>query len=108
MKGLHDFKGVLCHTARWPDGLDVKGTDLGLLSSRTAILTIVPQFRTGKTVAVLGSGSSGIQLLATIQPDVKQIYHWIRSPTWITAAFAHKFAGPGGTNFKCNTVILSL
>lgn len=56
---------------------------------------------TGKTVAIVGSGSSGIQLLATIQPEVKQIYHWIRSPTWITSAFAQKYAGPGGKNFKC-------
>ncbi|EIM91707.1 FAD/NAD-P-binding domain-containing protein [Stereum hirsutum FP-91666 SS1] len=78
IKGLHDFKGTLCHTARWPKDLDHKG----------------------KTVAVVGSGSSGIQLLATIQPEVKQIYHWIRSPTWITSAFAQKYAGPGGKNFQ--------
>jgi cation diffusion facilitator CzcD-associated flavoprotein CzcO len=37
-----------------------------------------------KRVAVIGSGSSGIQVLATLQKEAKQIYHWIRSPTWIT------------------------
>ncbi|KAF9040388.1 FAD/NAD-P-binding domain-containing protein [Hymenopellis radicata] len=78
IQGLFDFKGVLCHTARWPDNLDTKG----------------------KRVAVIGSGSSGIQVLATIQPEAKQIYHWIRSPTWITAAFAQQFAGPDGKNFN--------
>lgn len=26
IKGLHDFKGTLCHTARWPKDLDHKGT----------------------------------------------------------------------------------
>ncbi|KAK7468707.1 hypothetical protein VKT23_003210 [Stygiomarasmius scandens] len=44
--------------------------------------------------------SSGIQVLATIQPEVKQLYHWIRSPTWITPAFAQQFAAPGGKNFE--------
>ncbi|KAL1847784.1 hypothetical protein Plec18167_002516 [Paecilomyces lecythidis] len=37
----------------------------------------------GKTVAVIGNGSSGIQIVAAIQPDVKQLVHFIRSPTWI-------------------------
>ncbi|KAK0246370.1 FAD/NAD-P-binding domain-containing protein [Armillaria nabsnona] len=78
IEGLHDFKGVLCHTARWPKDLDYKG----------------------KRIAVIGCGSSGIQVLATMQPDAKQIYHWIRSPTWITSAFAQQYAGPGGTNFR--------
>ncbi|EIM90702.1 FAD/NAD-P-binding domain-containing protein [Stereum hirsutum FP-91666 SS1] len=78
IEGLHDFKGTLCHTARWPKNLDI----------------------TGKRVAVLGSGSSGIQLLASIQPKAGHIHHWIRSPTWITSAFAQQYAGPGGRNFS--------
>ncbi|KAJ3969799.1 FAD/NAD-P-binding domain-containing protein [Lentinula raphanica] len=78
IEGLHDFRGTLCHTARWPKDFD---------------------YRDGR-VAVIGSGSSGIQVLATIQPDVKQLYHWIRSPTWITPGFAQQFAAPGGKNFQ--------
>ncbi|KAM0751744.1 FAD/NAD-P-binding domain-containing protein [Meredithblackwellia eburnea MCA 4105] len=78
IKGLHSFKGDLCHTARWPKGLDAKG----------------------KRIAVIGSGSSGIQLLAHVQPEAEQVFHWIRSPTWITAAFAQDFAGVGGKNYK--------
>ncbi|THV00416.1 FAD/NAD-P-binding domain-containing protein [Dendrothele bispora CBS 962.96] len=77
IKGLHDFKGTLCHTARWPDNFDHKG----------------------KRVAVIGSGSSGIQVLATIQPEVQQIYHWIRSPTWIIGPFAQQFSAEG-KNFE--------
>ncbi|KAJ7184364.1 FAD/NAD-P-binding domain-containing protein [Mycena filopes] len=72
IEGLHSFKGDLCHTARWPEHLSL----------------------TDKRVAVIGSGSSGIQVLAAIQPEVNQLYHWIRSPTWITGAFAPQFAGP--------------
>ncbi|KAJ4485928.1 FAD/NAD-P-binding domain-containing protein [Lentinula aciculospora] len=78
IEGIHDFEGTLCHTARWPVDFDYKD----------------------KRVAVIGSGSSGIQVLATIQRDVKQLYHWIRSPTWITPGFAQQFAGPGGKNFR--------
>ncbi|KIK70801.1 hypothetical protein GYMLUDRAFT_184786 [Collybiopsis luxurians FD-317 M1] len=77
IEGLHDFQGILCHTARWPQDFDYKD----------------------RTVAVIGCGSSGIQVLATMQPDVKQLYHFIRSPTWITPGFAQQFAGPGGKNF---------
>lgn len=25
IEGLHDFKGTLCHTARWPKNLDITG-----------------------------------------------------------------------------------
>ncbi|KAJ7221713.1 FAD/NAD-P-binding domain-containing protein [Mycena pura] len=78
IEGLHSFKGDLCHSARWPDDFSVKD----------------------KRVAVIGSGSSGIQVLSAIQPEAKQVYHWIRSPTWITGAFAPQFAGPGGVNFQ--------
>lgn len=60
----------------------------------------------GKRVAVMGSGSSGIQLLAAIQPKAERIHHWIRSPTWITAAFAQQYAGPDGKNFACGDIRL--
>ncbi|KAJ3910109.1 FAD/NAD-P-binding domain-containing protein [Lentinula edodes] len=78
IEGLCDFQGTLCHTARWPADFDYKD----------------------RSVAVIGSGSSGIQVLATIQPEVKKLFHWIRSPTWITPGFAQQFAGPGGKNFR--------
>lgn len=55
----------------------------------------------GKVVAVLGSGSSAIQIVPTIQPEVKHLTTFIRSPTWVTAGFAQSKAGPGGTNFDC-------
>ncbi|KAH9987205.1 hypothetical protein F4779DRAFT_611516 [Xylariaceae sp. FL0662B] len=75
--GLHTFKGQLIHSAAWDEDADWKG----------------------KTVAVLGCGSSGIQIVPTIQPEVKQLVTFIRSPTWITAGFAQSKAGPNGSNF---------
>lgn len=52
-----------------------------------------------KSVAVIGNGSSGIQIVAAIQPEVKSLVTFIRSPTWITAGFAQSHAGPGGKNY---------
>ncbi|KAJ5783021.1 cyclohexanone monooxygenase [Penicillium paradoxum] len=76
--GLHSFKGDLIHSAAWPEDYDV----------------------TNKTVAVLGCGSSGVQIVPTIQPKVKSLTTFIRTPTWITAGFAQSHAGPGGANFE--------
>jgi cation diffusion facilitator CzcD-associated flavoprotein CzcO len=44
--GLDAFQGTLIHTAQWPKDFD----------------------HTGKTVAVIGNGSSGIQVLPALQP----------------------------------------
>ncbi|KAI1412587.1 FAD/NAD(P)-binding domain-containing protein [Hypoxylon sp. FL1857] len=58
---IKSFQGELVHTASWPKDFDY----------------------TNKTVALIGNGSSGIQLLPAIQPDVKKLYHFVRTPTWI-------------------------
>ncbi|CAJ2501024.1 Uu.00g038770.m01.CDS01 [Anthostomella pinea] len=58
---LKSFQGDLIHTAHWPKDFDYAN----------------------KTVAVIGNGSSGIQLLPAIQPGVKELYHFVRTPTWI-------------------------
>ncbi|GAB7341480.1 hypothetical protein MBLNU457_7713t1 [Dothideomycetes sp. NU457] len=76
--GLHDFTGKLMHSAHYDEGYPLEG----------------------KRVAVLGAGSSGVQIVASIQPQVKQLYHWIRSPIWITAGFAQTWAGRDGANFE--------
>ncbi|RFU27187.1 hypothetical protein B7463_g9146, partial [Scytalidium lignicola] len=71
--GLHSFKGTLVHTARYPQYLDL----------------------TGKTVAVIGAGSSAIQIVPTIQPIVKSLLSFTRSPTWIAPQFAGHLAPNG-------------
>jgi len=52
---------------------------------------------------VIGIGSSGIQVISKIASQVKQLYAWVKSPTWITAGFAQRFAGPNGGNFHCKS-----
>lgn len=76
--GLDTFKGKLIHSARWDNTYDL----------------------TNKRVAVIGGGSSAVQIIPSIQPKVKQLYAFLRSPVWITTGFGAKYAGPGGTNFQ--------
>ncbi|KAF1809387.1 FAD/NAD(P)-binding domain-containing protein [Eremomyces bilateralis CBS 781.70] len=60
--GLHDYKGKLLHTASWDDNVELKGKHVGLI----------------------GNGSSGIQVLPTIQPHVSKCTTFIREPTWVS------------------------
>ena len=55
----------------------------------------------GKIVAVIGGGSSAVQIIPSIQPKVKKLIPYLRSPVWITAGFGAKYAALGGENFKC-------
>ncbi|KAK4128613.1 FAD/NAD(P)-binding domain-containing protein [Parathielavia appendiculata] len=61
LDGLDSFQGRLIHTARWPKNFD----------------------HTGKTIAVIGNGSSGIQVLPELQPGAEKLYHVFRTPTWV-------------------------
>lgn len=61
INGLKDFKGPLFHSAQWDRGFDYRG----------------------KTVAVIGTGASAIQIVPAIAPDVKQLLLFQRTPPWI-------------------------
>ncbi|EXJ56379.1 uncharacterized protein A1O5_12646 [Cladophialophora psammophila CBS 110553] len=76
--GLDSFKGTKLHSAAWDESVVLKG----------------------KRVAVIGNGSSGIQIVTAIQPEVKALSVFIRSPSWVSTSFAQDFAGPNGTNFS--------
>jgi 4-hydroxyacetophenone monooxygenase len=58
--GLDTFGGTIAHTARWPKDLDY----------------------TGKRVALIGAGSSGLQVGPTVAPVVKRLTVFQRSPQW--------------------------
>ncbi|KAK9852250.1 hypothetical protein MYU51_008649 [Penicillium brevicompactum] len=79
--GLKSFKGKLMHSASWDESYDYKG----------------------KTVAVVGNGSSGIQIVPAMLPDVPHIDHYVRGRTWIAPSFAREELekrGPGMDNFQ--------
>lgn len=68
IKGLVDFQGKLMHSADWDTKYDA----------------------TGQKVAVIGGGSSGIQIVPSLQPQVKAMDHYIRGKTWIAASFGNQ------------------
>jgi 4-hydroxyacetophenone monooxygenase len=59
--GLSSFKGPLLHTAKWDDNFDP----------------------TGKTVALIGNGSSGTQLLPWLAKKANKVYAFQRTAQWI-------------------------
>jgi cation diffusion facilitator CzcD-associated flavoprotein CzcO len=64
IEGLHEFSGKLLHSASWDPSVDW----------------------TGKTVAVIGTGSSAIQMVPRIQKTAKHLTAFMRSVTWISPA----------------------
>ncbi|KAH2465011.1 hypothetical protein KXV84_002637 [Aspergillus fumigatus] len=72
--GLHDFKGKLQHSARWDESYDY----------------------TGKRAAVIGNGSSGIQIVPGMLPKVAHIDHYIRGRTWLSPTFARQHVDKRG------------
>jgi cation diffusion facilitator CzcD-associated flavoprotein CzcO len=59
--GADRFAGRAFHSQRWDHGYDL----------------------TGKTVAVIGTGASAIQIVPNIQPKVKRLHLFQRTPPWI-------------------------
>jgi len=59
--GLADFPGEIFHSARWNHSYSLEG----------------------KRVAVVGTGASAIQIVPKIQPEVKQLVLFQRTPAWI-------------------------
>ncbi|TCB74468.1 flavin-containing monooxygenase [Acinetobacter sp. ANC 4173] len=51
IKGIENFKGELYHTSRWPENAEMSG----------------------KRVAVIGTGSTGVQVITSLAPKVKHL-----------------------------------
>lgn len=41
---------------------------------------------------MIGNGSSGVQIVPAIQPEVGKLVHFIRSPTWIAPSHLERMA----------------
>ena len=64
--GIEEYQGKLLHSAAWDETFEYKD----------------------KKVAVIGAGSSGIQIVPHIQPEVERLDHYVRGRTWIATTFA--------------------
>ncbi|MDX6573832.1 MAG: hypothetical protein QOC86_2988 [Gaiellales bacterium] len=63
--GIDSFEGKVFHSARWDHDYDLRG----------------------KRVAVVGTGSSAIQFVPMIQPQVEQLYLFQRTAPWVIPKF---------------------
>jgi cyclohexanone monooxygenase len=62
LPGLEEFAGTCVHTGKWPrEDIDLNG----------------------KRVAVIGTGSSGVQLISEIAPRVEHLTVFQRTPHWV-------------------------
>ncbi|KAK4934628.1 hypothetical protein LTR10_024159 [Elasticomyces elasticus] len=60
--GFEDFQGQKIHTAKWDSSIELKD----------------------KEVALIGAGSTGIQVLPALQPIVKRLDHYMKGKNWIS------------------------
>src|SRR6185369_14930428 len=70
IRGLASFEGKTFHSARWDHGFPLEG----------------------KTVGVIGTGASAIQIVPSIAPIVKQLHVFQRTPPWIVPKPDHPIA----------------
>ncbi|KUJ07909.1 FAD/NAD(P)-binding domain-containing protein [Mollisia scopiformis] len=77
IQGLQDFKGKLVHSANWDNSYNWDD----------------------KKIAVIGNGSSGLQIVSAMQPKVSKLVNYVRGPTWISINFCAAKA-KDGKNFE--------
>ena len=79
--GREDFKGQSYHPARWPsEPVDFKG----------------------KRVAIIGTGSSGVQIGPEIADDVESLTMYQRTPSWCTPLNNHPISAEQQAYLKAN------
>lgn len=59
--GLSEFEGRVVHSARWDDDIEIAG----------------------RRIAVIGSGSTGVQLVTALQQVARHVLHFSRTPQWV-------------------------
>jgi len=63
--GLHDFQGPLIHSAKWDHDVEFSG----------------------KTVGIIGTGTSSVQIIPQLQKTCDRLSIFMRSPTWVSPPF---------------------
>ncbi len=59
--GLNSFGGEIVHTARWPADVATEG----------------------RRIAVIGTGSTGVQVVSALQPRALELTQFTRTPQWV-------------------------
>lgn len=84
-RGDHPFQGPTCHTSRWPEGLTLDG----------------------KRVGVLGTGSSGVQIVSEAEKVAESVTIFQLEPNWIMPKNARNFSPKERANYSDPEVYLA-
>lgn len=84
LPGLENFAGPAMHTARWNDGLDLSA----------------------KRIGVIGNGSTGVQMVAHLGLEGRDVVHFQRTPQWIMPAPNFPYSEEDKATFRASTAAI--
>tara|TARA_R110002073_G_scaffold13223_3_gene56617 strand:- start:1304 stop:2800 length:1497 start_codon:yes stop_codon:yes gene_type:complete len=61
IQGMDSFRGALFHSSRWDHSIELEG----------------------KRIGVIGTGSTGVQIISALAGKAAMIEHYVRTPQWI-------------------------
>ncbi|MEH6583875.1 MAG: NAD(P)/FAD-dependent oxidoreductase [Halioglobus sp.] len=82
--GAEDFSGHVFHTARWDHAVPLEG----------------------KRVAVIGNGSTGVQIVSALAGKVAKVSHFQRTPQWIMPVENLYFSEQERASFQSDRALL--
>lgn len=82
--GLGEFGGRAMHSARWDDAVPLDG----------------------KRVAVIGSGSTGVQIVSALSRRAASLVHIVRSPQWIMPCTDIAYTDEDRDAFRTNPALI--
>jgi cation diffusion facilitator CzcD-associated flavoprotein CzcO len=77
MRGIEDYRGIKIHSAKWDHSIDL----------------------TGKKVAVIGTGSSAVQIIPELVKDAGSVKVFQRTPGWVLPRLQFGTPGPAKALF---------
>ncbi len=82
--GLNDFKGAMFHSSRWDHSVKLDGARVG----------------------VIGTGSTGVQIVCALSGRAKPLIQFMRTPQWIKPVPNAPFTEDQISAFKADSVLL--
>ncbi|KAH0841227.1 4-hydroxyacetophenone monooxygenase [Fonsecaea pedrosoi] len=81
IEGIDKFRRPKVHSAAWDDSIDFHNKTIGVIGSGSSAIQIVPQMQKGSVLS-----ESNQELLTERAAVAKDLKVFMRSPTWITPA----------------------
>jgi len=85
IEGMNDFEGAIFHTARWDHSVALEG----------------------KRVGVIGSGSTGVQIISALAGVAARVDHYVRTPQWIMPVNNGYFSEEERAAFRADPELLA-